>query len=361
MTLHAYDSLGDSVDNLVINEEHNTANATARCIIADSGLFYTESVIVKRKSNNQPLTLGTDYEFYGFDPVRTFITGKETACSIVLKDDTISGILVLRYQAVGGTDAEKSALVEDLRRRIMGLENGTITWADILDKPLIYPPEPHQHDILTDLQNVSTLSVLANRIVEALTSSRVPVLSAVNVNAKIDRCFQLLGYVRKELNNIALNMLETNTYMVKLTGANFTPSGEQTFFTNWVLVSPVLRESKFITWDAANKKLLFTALGNYRIETIITAQLSSIVGNRNELAKLRIEDTINYVNGVASDSNYTSQQAANTNSLVTFRFINYVKITDLLLQNNRLQFAMATINSPYQPVALSATVVVTKI
>lgn len=362
MGLHAYDPKGDSPDNLVINEIHNTTNATARCFVADSGLFYTDTVVLRKQTDTAPLVVGVDYEFYGFDPESTFLTGLESACAIILKDDTITGNLVWRYQAVGGPTAEKTALVEDLRRRLLNLENGTVTWNDIKDKPLLYPAAPHLHDLLTDISNGSALASYGRQILDALVSSRVPVLAGVNLNAKIDRVFAVMGYLRKEFNAMALMLNDSKSLVVQLTGSNFTPESESVYFNAWSLVAPVVQLYKEITWDSNNDALRFNSLGVYRVTTTVIVNFGNATfADPTVIGKLQFGAAINSPSGAGLDVSavvYNSALDANT---ATFTFEHILSITDLVNQNHKPNFTLVMIHPSYPDVGLTATVVGAKL
>jgi hypothetical protein len=201
--LHEYDPSAISPLNLVANEPHNLLNATLLIIVADAGLFYTKSMIVQKVSTGAILTLGVDYDFQGIDADITALTGFECACAVSFKDSTLSGQVTLTYQAVGGQEGEISSFIKELRDAIAALDLSAATWNEVKNKPAHYPPASHTHNVLTDLTGLNAIRNVLQRIFVNLTDSRIPVLSGINLNARIDRLLALLARLRADLNTIA--------------------------------------------------------------------------------------------------------------------------------------------------------------
>lgn len=202
MHIHTYDPTGNAVTNLVVEEEHDLTNATAMILVAEGGLFYTNSMIVRVIATNAILTLGTDYGFEGFDAEITALSGMECACAVYFKDETLSGLVTLTYQAVGGMEGEAGAFIAQLRDKISLINIRAITWADIIDKPATYPPAPHPHNLLTDMSGLNTLSTIMRSIYTALVDSRLPELSGLNLSDRLDKMLALLTNQRNDLNSI---------------------------------------------------------------------------------------------------------------------------------------------------------------
>ena len=198
--LHKFDRTTIAHSNLVVNEPHKLSYATARVILAKSGLFYTKSLIVTLVSNGVPLTLDIDYKLEGFDVEVTAVTGFECTCAIVFINPTINGIVNLTYQAVGGKEGEMSSLLEQLRINIGLLNLQPATWGNVINKPAGFPPLPHVHNVLTDLSGLQPLKEVMERIYKALESRRPLVLSGTALSQRIDRMYAVLGDLRKDIN-----------------------------------------------------------------------------------------------------------------------------------------------------------------
>jgi len=201
--IHRFDPTAASANNLVVEEAHNLVNATALVLVANDGLFYTKSLVVKKVLTNTILAAGVDYNFQGFDAEITALTGYECACAIAFNDPTISGAITLSYQAVGGKEGEISSFIAELRDRIAALNLTNATWSQVKNKPATYPPEPHTHNTLTDLTGLEAVRAVLSKIQIALTDARIPTLSGGSLSNKVDRLLAILTVQRKDINSIA--------------------------------------------------------------------------------------------------------------------------------------------------------------
>ena len=216
---YEFDRTASSPNNLVINEVHVISNATALTIVAENGLFYTSTLIVANVSNpNVPYVAGIDYSFQGFDPFITADTGYECASAISFNNTSISGSITMQYQAVGGIEGSNSGLVIQLQNAIAAIGSQTHTWAQVQNKPIAYPPLPHQHNLLTDLTGLNALTNVLCRIEYNLSSARLPSLSSNNLEAQINRLLALLTIQRQDINSIATKAV-TNVFNKLAVGA----------------------------------------------------------------------------------------------------------------------------------------------
>lgn len=201
--LHQFDPTTSSPLNLVPNEVHAISNATAFTIVANAGLFYTNSFIAVNPSTSAAYIKGTDYKFLGFDSEITALTGFECASAITFTNNTVTGNVSLTYQAVGGREGENSALVISLRNAIAALSTETATWAEVLNKPSLFPPEDHTHNIITDLTGLNALTNQLTIMTNAFANSRVPTLSASVLSERIYRLLNLVTIQKQEINNLS--------------------------------------------------------------------------------------------------------------------------------------------------------------
>lgn len=142
------DTLGTSTDNKIVGEVHDIGvSATARIVVPSYGaFFYTgEDFIITDLSTNQPLTLSQYYPSeYLQVPSEKY--GKEIYQVIVILDTTVSANISLTYQALGGDYGGSMDAILQLIDNL-ALDNRPVNFADILHKPLAYPPSQHLHDI----------------------------------------------------------------------------------------------------------------------------------------------------------------------------------------------------------------------
>lgn len=201
--IHQFDPTAQSPQNLVPNEEHNLSGATALTIVAKTGLFYTDSLVVQNASTNVFYYKGIDFTFEGFDPIISAL-GHECAAGITFK--TLStGSVYITYQAVGGLQGERSALVSQLRDTVASLQVQNVTWSQVLNKPEFYPPEPTNINILTQLTGLNALTNVLNKIYNSLTNNRVLTNSAADLSSRIDRLVNLIGIQNNTINKLSVN------------------------------------------------------------------------------------------------------------------------------------------------------------
>lgn len=203
--LYQYDETAKAFSNLIPNEAHTLDTINGNALIADQGLFYTQSFIVQVQATNARLVLGTDYNFIGFDDEVTKLSGHEVAAGIYVTNTTISGIITLTYQCVGGPQGDNQNIVTQLRDTIGALASTTLGWNSVKNKPSAFPPTPHIHNILTDLDGLGTLSSIFLDIYQALTNLRVPILSAQALTTRIDNLVSVTGNLQTTLNSLTVN------------------------------------------------------------------------------------------------------------------------------------------------------------
>jgi hypothetical protein len=195
--LYNYDPTSVSSDNLVKNELHNVLDSTARVIVARHGLFYAKSLSVRHVATGDILVHLTDYRIIALDPWITAKTTHECCAGIEFLSASLSGNVEITYQAVGGKEGYYSALLKELTERIQALSERDVDWQDILNKPTEYPPEPHPHEVLTDLTGLQALRNALANLTDTLTNRRGPIYSGFDINSKLERLLALLGELNK--------------------------------------------------------------------------------------------------------------------------------------------------------------------
>ena len=139
------DPTGVSPDNLVVGEQHTLPNRTIRALATLYGAFFTESVVVRDRSNNQVLQKNVQYtatELYEFPTGRW---GKEICGIILITDQAVSNEVEIDYQALGGEYSTNVDAIVSMFNEAM-LER-PVSWPNILGQPDEFNPAAHFHDI----------------------------------------------------------------------------------------------------------------------------------------------------------------------------------------------------------------------
>lgn len=138
------DPTGISPDNLVVGEQHTLVNRTIRAFAPIYGAFFTESVVLRDRSNNMVLTKGVQYraaELYEFPTGRW---GKEVCGILLVTDPSVSNDVEVQYQALGGEyGTNVDAIIQMFNEAML---DRPVAWPDIFGKPDDFNPAAHFHD-----------------------------------------------------------------------------------------------------------------------------------------------------------------------------------------------------------------------
>ena len=139
------DKTGKSPDNLVLNETRTLKPTKVRCFATSNGGFFTESMVIRDTKTGKVLTK----DQYGFDNLFDMATkdcGKEVAGIVVITDKSVSNTISYDYQCIGGLYGYSvEAIIQQIEA--LKLDNRPVEWGNIFNKPSIYPPAKHLHDI----------------------------------------------------------------------------------------------------------------------------------------------------------------------------------------------------------------------
>lgn len=203
--IHDFDNDGNNVDNLIVNEAHDLSVSTARAILVEYGLYYTDSLVVSNMPGSVTLTLGVDYKYMGFDKDITALTGMEVAAAIEFINPAITGVVELRYQCVGGREGYNSYLIRDIADALTNMTAGATPWENVINKMTEYPPEPHTHSVLTDFSDLEHIRDSLEGIKDSIINARGPVRSGKDLNDRLDRLVALIACMRNDLNKTQVN------------------------------------------------------------------------------------------------------------------------------------------------------------
>jgi hypothetical protein len=168
------DLTGQAASNLITGELHTVSVASQPAFVTNYGPFYTAALVVTRMDTGAvltPKTVGSTTGQYVATQLMvdmTLRTGDEICCVIVLTDPTLPNNLSVsvQYQALGGP---YSASVDAIQQLIdaLDLADQPVLWADILGKPVLFPPAPHLHD-LGDIYGFEYLVAALERVTQAI-------------------------------------------------------------------------------------------------------------------------------------------------------------------------------------------------
>ena len=140
------DLTGASRDNLVLNELHTLKPTRVRAVALQNGAFYTASVVIRDVATARVLVAGQDYEFDNLYQMASEHAKAEVAAIIVITNTEVSNTISVDYQCIGGLYGYSTTAImqqiEDLQ-----LDNRKVEWGNIYNKPAVYPPAKHLHDI----------------------------------------------------------------------------------------------------------------------------------------------------------------------------------------------------------------------
>ena len=212
MPLLKYDRTGVASTNLISNESHPVDLMPGSIIATEQGFFYTQSLNVVSLPSNTPLVRGTDYILIGFSSVITELTGLEVHAGIILINETLSGTVVLGYQAVGGDLGNSNSLIYDLVEQLKN-KPIEIEYDQIANLPDMFPPEDHLHDIM-DMDGVTAIVHYARDMVEAISGKRTPIQSGLNALTMINNQNKVIALLLERMQSMEV----TQTVILQAAG-----------------------------------------------------------------------------------------------------------------------------------------------
>lgn len=165
---YPYDPTGKATSNLIVGEEHSMVGLTNKAFVLNYGPFFVNGLILRNKANGQTLQPKSQYIATQLFVDETLRTGLDICSILVVTDTTLPADLVVQvdYQVLGG---EFSASVDAIQQLIDSLQIGNqpVTWADIVGKPVLFPPSPHLHD-LGDIYGFEYMVAALERLTQAI-------------------------------------------------------------------------------------------------------------------------------------------------------------------------------------------------
>lgn len=191
--LYPLDLEGTSLRNRIDGELHTIGRDRYRAFAVNYGFFYAASVTVKDRGTGKLLTRGVDFELLYFSKEITAMTmgKKEVSGVICITNENVGTDLEVGYNLVGGHYANYSSAIEEAIR-LLELDNRNIYWKDVLERPDLFQPTPHAHDIgdvygfeyIIDLLGYIVNAIMIgdnavnNQILAAITKLRTDLIAA---------------------------------------------------------------------------------------------------------------------------------------------------------------------------------------
>lgn len=132
----------------------------SQIVIPPGAPFYQKSMKITTP-DGRPLVLGEDYEFYGIMNKLTAFTAKPVGLFVRFLKDEIKE-WVWDYQVVGNFNKLTNEILNMLHS--IYEDDRFVLWENIMNKPLWFDPEVHQHDLTYDIYGFTDLARELNRI-----------------------------------------------------------------------------------------------------------------------------------------------------------------------------------------------------
>ena len=117
--------------------------------------FYAHNLEIINTATQTPLVENEAYRLVYLHDELTLKTGRSVYRYIELLNADGLQPITLRYQTVGGPYLR--ADIAELEALINQKKQTPVDFSSLKDKPDLYPPSPHRHDISTDIQGMDAL------------------------------------------------------------------------------------------------------------------------------------------------------------------------------------------------------------
>ena len=165
--IYPYDNTAQDKGNYIPDDVKVIPPNGGKIVAASKGAFYADTLVIRK--GQETLQLNRDYELAGFYQEATEETGKPVNVLVVFKDH-IDGEVRMSYQVVGGIFIGVWETVQDYIN-ILLVDPRKQRWDDILDKPELYAPMDHYHDI-NDTYGWDVLPYKISELTSAVTRVR---------------------------------------------------------------------------------------------------------------------------------------------------------------------------------------------
>lgn len=169
---YPFDPTGVATSNAVANERHVLSPPAWKdfyFIVPKFAPYFRDSLRVIHRPSGKLLVEGKDYHCTHYFHAASHGVARRVYGSITMLDKTLTGILELSYQTIGGDWVLDASA--DITRLTNTLTNPRITtWEEVVDVPYQFPPIDHQWD-LEDLKGVEAILPILESMTEAIRDS----------------------------------------------------------------------------------------------------------------------------------------------------------------------------------------------
>ena len=145
--LYPLDLTGSATTNRIENEYVTIGTDKYRAFTLNYAPFYASSLTIKERGKTTLLKAGTDYVVLYYYSELAKLTGGKQICGVVCITNTAIGTdLVVGYNTIGGHYANCASIIEQAIYDL-DLDNREAYWQNVIDKPDLFQPTQHLHDI----------------------------------------------------------------------------------------------------------------------------------------------------------------------------------------------------------------------
>ena len=231
---------GVSARHLQVNEEIIFSNEDAnRIFMPECGSYYVDTLIIKDISTGQELVQGFDYDVFILDAKATKLSGKQVCGLIIVKNESIKGVL-LDYQFVGGVHMSGYYILEQLLKMYPNGNSSVISFDEVLNKPNEFNPAYHTQHV-AEFFNTKDLVVWIQRLRTAIHNRQQNTLEKMYQEAQLnfDSLYAKLNASSKRLSTEIAEVLKSISIQADeyiLTDSAENPAVKRGY-GNWVLIT----------------------------------------------------------------------------------------------------------------------------
>lgn len=160
----------DLVSNRVDNEPAHISGAGNQIIVPRNGPFFTRNFKIKLKETGRELSMAAgEYSF--IHPFGAFIErySRLVYGAVLVKGVTGPTDYIIEYDTIGGSFVlDDIAYAEAVANTLTA--DRTIDWNELVNLPLVWPPDPHEHPA-SDTMNYGDMITWLQSYLDAITDT----------------------------------------------------------------------------------------------------------------------------------------------------------------------------------------------
>jgi len=170
--VYPFDPTGSLTSNVIPNERHVLSGVTDRefnFIVPTFAPFFRNNLRIRHLGMGRDLVEGVDYHLTHWFHAASHGVGRPVYGSITYLDRSLTGVVELRYQTIGGDWVyDENTVLELMSNRLMNPR--ITTWEQVVDLPFQFPVIDHQWN-LDDLTGAKDIVAKLNGITEAINAA----------------------------------------------------------------------------------------------------------------------------------------------------------------------------------------------